>query len=183
MELDRPSLMQAWQVRLARKGLIEGEPDVVWTGLAPQMWEQISRESDRTAPDSVVARYQGMDTVMVAGGEPVGHIQSLLSRQGTRVRGGSRVVVIQPRNDADQVATPANQIAALANRAEDLRAIQRAAAARVASLRQQVAVDNLPDAQRRAVENAYRDAMNELQSINRELSEVNLNLARLRGGR
>lgn len=180
--LDDATLFQAWAVRLRRKGLIEAEPDVVWTGLSPQAWEEVARGGDLASPDSAIARNQDLDTFLVVGGEPVAHFQPLVTRPGSRVRGGSRVVVIQPRLDADN-ATPAAQIAALNQRAEELRVLQQAAAMRVASLQRQVGAENLPEVQRQAIEIAYRDAVSQLQLINRELAEVNQLLVRLRSGR
>ncbi len=176
-------LLQAWAVRIERLGLADPQREIVLTGLSWNSWDQVARNADDTAPDASIPAAHPQDTSIVPGGEAIGHVQALLSRVGSRIRGGSRVVVIQPRLDADVAATPAGREAVLKQRAEQLRAELQDAQSRAIALQRQVTDPGLTDAQRRAVEAQYLEAGDQIRRIAEDLSSTNLELARIRGSR
>lgn len=176
-------LLQAWAVRMERLGLADPQGEMVLTGLSWDSWDQIARQGDNAAPDLSVPAAHPQDTSLVPGGEAISHVQAMLARVGLRTRGGSRVVVIQPRNDADADATPAGRAAALSLRADQLRAQQQAALINLTNLRRRAQTPGLTDAQQRDIDLSILDATAQLRSITDELTSTNLELARIRGNR
>lgn len=186
--LTDSTLHQAWLVRLGRKGLIPSQPRVVQSGLSSEQWERIAYMGEAGTANDAASLNTEPEPQIIAGGEGLGAVSLALVRSSSRTRGGSRVVVIQPRgvnaDDQDRAADAreallARELESLRTRDESLRLMQEHLSLQITAIRESLSNPNLGAAERAHLQTALRESLNHAAEIRNIRMQIEARLRQL----